>query len=74
LPPVFGEIGLGVEAANGSAGDRGEASGAGFVAVDAGWLADGVLREFRERGIEGLLGPANFLGRGMAIRGEVGED
>ena len=61
--PVFGQIGLRVEAANRHAGDCGEARVVVIVEIHAGGGADRPLGRFLQRAARGLSPPNLFRGR-----------
>ena len=55
--PVHGQVGFCVEAANGNAGDRGEARVTLLVHIHAGGRADGALGSLFQSGSQSVLGP-----------------
>ena len=71
--PILGQIGLRVEAANGHAGNRGEARMAVLVEIYARGRADGSLGRFFESGGERFLGPLFFGFGGMTVLKNVGD-
>jgi hypothetical protein len=71
--PVFGEIGLRVEAADGNAGNRGKARVAVLVEIDAGGGTDGMLGRFLKRGGKRLLGPTLLRGGRVTLLENVSD-
>jgi hypothetical protein len=70
--PVGGEIGLGVEAANGDVGDRAETRVAVLVEVGAGGRADRLFRSLLERRGQSFLSPGLLRWSGMTVLEDVG--
>jgi len=58
--PVFGKIGLGIEAANRGSGDRGEAGVAVLIEIGAGGRADRLFRGFFQSREESFFRPVLF--------------
>ena len=73
LAPVLGEIGLRVEAANGDAGNRGEAGVPVLVEIHASGRANRPLGGFFEGGRKRLLRPLLLVSGGMAVLKNIGD-
>jgi hypothetical protein len=73
LAPVLGEIGLRVEAANGDAGNRGEARVSVLIEIYAGGRANRPLGRFFEGWRKCFLRPLFLLTGGMAVFKNVGD-